>query len=321
MTFQVSVVIPTYRRPALLGCCLAAVREQSLAPDRYEIIVVDDGRDPDTHALVARAAAQTLPSVRYIRQSCRQGPAAARNRGWRAARAPFVAFTDDDTVPARDWLASGLAALAPGIDAAWGRVIVPLPSAPTDYEVDASRLAHAGFVTANCFCRRRALESAGGFDERFTLAWREDSDLLFSLLVRNGEVVHVPEARVVHPLRRAPWGVSLSQQRKAAFNALLYKKHRRLYRERIQPRPPWGYYAAVTALVTAFAGAPVSPVLLAAGLVVWLGLTVGLCCRRLAGTSRAVAHVLEMIVTSALIPPLAVYWRLYGAFKYRVFFL
>ena len=46
-----------------------------------------------------------------------------RNRGWRRARAPIVAFTDDDTVPARDWLERGLEALEDHVDAASGRIV------------------------------------------------------------------------------------------------------------------------------------------------------------------------------------------------------
>ena len=54
---------------------------------------------------------------------------------------------------------------------------------------------------------------------------------------------------------------------------------------------------------------------------VWLLLTQRFCARRLQGTSHAPGHVAEMIVTSALIPPLSVFWRLRGALKFRVVFL
>jgi hypothetical protein len=50
---------------------------------------------------------------------------------------------------------------------------------------------------------------------------------------------------------------------------------------------------------------------------IWLALTARFCTERLAHTSRAPSHVAEMIVTSALIPPLAVFWRMVGAFKFR----
>lgn len=283
----VTVVIPTCGRPELLARCLAALERQTLRPDAVEVIVVDD-------------------SV------LRSGPAAARNRGWRQARAPIVAFTDDDTEPQPAWLAEGLRAMA-GADAAAGRVVMPIPARPTDYERDAQGLERAEFVTANCFVRRELLERIGGFDEGFRMAWREDSDLHFRLLRCGARLVRAPRAVVVHPVRPAPWGVSLRQQRKVLFDALLFKKHRELYRSRIRARPRWDYYAIVGALLMA----PVFPSLL----LVWSLLTGRFFVQRMRGASRRPAHVLEMLLTSVLIPPLAVYWRLRGALRYRVAFL
>ena len=52
----------------------------------------------------------------------------------------------------------------------------------------------------------------------------------------------------------------------------------------------------------------------------WLALTVRLCVRRLHGTAHSVSHVAEMALTSILLPPLAVFWRLAGAVRFRVRF-
>src|SRR5207249_4945767 len=151
-------------------------------------------------------------------------------------------------IPTPEWLRAGLAQFRDGVIGVTGRVVVPLPQLPSDYERDAAGLEHGEFVTANCFYRRDALAAVGGFDERFTAPWREDSDLFFSLLERRARdhperrFVWARDAVVIHPVRPAPWGVSLGQQRKAMFNALLFKKHPRLYRQRVQPAPPWHYY-------------------------------------------------------------------------------
>jgi hypothetical protein len=67
--------------------------------------------------------------------------------------------------------------------------------------------------------------AVGGFDERFTAPWREDSDLVVTQLECNARLVRVPEAAVVHAVRPARWGVSVRQQSKSMFSALLYKKH------------------------------------------------------------------------------------------------
>lgn len=57
-----------------------------------------------------------------------------------------------------------------------------------------------------------------------------------------------------------------------------------------------------------------------AGGALWAALTLNFCARPLRHTSTDPRHVLEMAITSALIPPLAIFWRLYGALKFRVFF-
>ncbi len=322
---RVSVVAPTNRRPDLLDRCLAALLAQDIDSCDYEVIVVDDAACDVTRQQIERWASRGAAyghTVRYLPATGGRGPAAARNRGWRAARAPIIAFTDDDCVPTPGWLRAGLTACAPDVAGIMGRIVVPVPHRSTDYERDAARISTAEFVTANCFYRRAVLAAAGGFDERFTAAWREDSDLFFTLMECGARLAHAPDAVVVHPIRPARWGVSLAQQRKSMFNALLYKKHPALYRRRIQAAPPWCYYVAVAALLTAAAAHARQrrACALVAGCV-WVIVTARFCARRLRGTSHAPRHVAEMAVTSAFIPPLAIYWRLRGALTFHVWFI
>jgi GT2 family glycosyltransferase len=290
-----------------------------------EIIVVDDGPSAQTSAAVHMWVEPFLQrgiALRYEACQSAHGPAAARNRGWKAARGHVVAFTDDDTQPKPDWLQQAMRAFNEGVDAAWGRIVMPIPNNPTDYELDANGLERAGFVTANCFCRRSVLEKLGGFDEQFRLAWREDTDFYFRLLQSGARVVYMPNAVVLHPVRPAPWGVSIRQQRKVVFDALLYKKHPKLYRSRIRASPRWDYYLVVLALLVAAAAYCVGQSGLAAGAAaLWAILTAALCAKRLARTSKAPRHIAEMLLTSSLIPPIAVFWRIYGAVKFRTLFV
>lgn len=322
---DVSVVVPTWRRPAMLERCLEALVRQTLAPQCYEIVVCDDGPDDATRVLVERIAdahrARGL-QIDYVPVTATQGPAGARNAGWRHARAQTIAFTDDDTIPDPRWLEAGLAALAGGACAAAGAIVVPLSDYPTDYEADASGLARAEFATANAFVRRAALIAVDGFDERFTSAWREDSDLQFSLLSAGGQIVRARDAVVLHPVRPARWGVSLSQQRKSAFEALLYRKHPVLYRQRIAKTPPIAYYATVSAALIAVAGLLLGlPSIAGVGALIWFALTFRFFALRMRGRSRAWTHIAEMAATSALIPFLSLYWRLRGAIRYHTWFI
>jgi GT2 family glycosyltransferase len=323
--WKVSVVVPTCGRADLLDRCLAALTVQTVRSSDMEIVVVDDAALEATQAAIAswsdRMAARGLDVI-YVANHGPHGPAAARNRGWRVARSAIIAFTDDDTVPDRDWLRNGLLAFGNDVDALWGRITMPLPDQPTDYERDASHLATAEFVTANCFCRKTMLDALGGFDERFRLAWREDSDFHFRLLAMGARIRHVPQAVVVHPVRPARWGVSISQQKKIQFDALLYKKHPLLYRQKIRAAPRWDYYLTVASLLAAPAGVVLGHAPLAVGAAaVWLGMTARMARARLKDTAKSAAHVIEMAVTSAAIPVLAVWWRLVGALRFRVLFL
>lgn len=107
----VSVIIPTRDRPDVLAGCLRSILASEY-PD-YEIIVVDNA--PRTSAvkdLIEREYTSNK-RIRYARED-RSGSAAARNKGLESARGDIVAFTDDDVVVDRYWLAE----LAAGFDAA-----------------------------------------------------------------------------------------------------------------------------------------------------------------------------------------------------------
>jgi hypothetical protein len=112
------------------------------------------------------------------------------------------------------------------------------------------------------------------------------------------------------------------QQRKVLFDALLFKKHRAAYRERIRSSPRWDYYAIVASLAAAAAGGVLDAGALAvAAASLWSVLTARFCLARLRPASKCLSHVAEMIVTSVLIPPLAVFWRAVGAVRFGVVFL
>lgn len=317
---RASVVVPTRDRPELLARCLSALAAQDLPRREYEVIVADDAADERTRRVVERFRGEGGLQVEYVIPSGR-GPAAARNAGWRLARAPVVAFTDDDCMPSPGWLRAGLSAFTNGVAGASGRTVLPVPLKPTDHEANAARLSRALFITANCFIRRDALEAIGGLNESYPRAWREDSDLYFRLVRYGRPVVRVDEALVVHPIRPAAWGVSIGLQRMSVYNAMLYRDYPDLYRVHIEPSPPYGYYLTVAAGLGSMAG-------LAAGRrrpavacgCAWAALTTRFFLSRLRGTSHSPSHVAEMLVTSAIVPPLSVFWRLAGAVRYRVAF-
>jgi hypothetical protein len=123
-------------------------------------------------------------------------------------------------------------------------------------------------------------------------------------------------------VRKAPWGISIKEQKKGMFNALLFKKHPQLYREKIQQAPPWNYYMMVICALAFVLTTILNLQLIAAiAFLCWVILLVAFTNKRLRHTSKKTQHVAEMIVTSICIPFISVYWQLYGAWRYRVLFL
>jgi GT2 family glycosyltransferase len=162
---EVSVVVPTRNRPAGLQALLAALRAQTLDPERFEVIVVDDGSEPPV-----RLAGAGWP-LRLLRHDRARGPGAARNSGWRAARAALVAFTDDDCVPLPGWLAALLEAAECDDAAIVQGPVMPPPEQRTAVRPLSHTIEVVGpdqlFATCNIAYARELLERLGGFDESF----------------------------------------------------------------------------------------------------------------------------------------------------------
>ena len=263
-----------------------------------------------------------LPARRRDTARPRRGTPAGARRGPASSRSPTTTAS-----PTRDWLASG------------ARRVRPTARPPSPGRVDRAAARRADRLRARRRRPRAApsssrptassaatlLEAVGGFDERFAAAWREDSDLHFALRASGAPIVRRRTPRVVvHPVRPAPLG---RQPRAAAQEPV----RRAAVQEAPAALPPPASGLAalgllrdrsrlgVGAAVDAVAGFDCSALI---GLAVWAGLRRRLLRRDACGTShRAPGHVAEMVVTSALIPPLSVFWRLYGALRFRVPFL
>jgi len=319
---MVSVVIPTHRRPDLLWRCLKAVLAQQYPVDRFEIVVVEDGGLGEGAGVVANLRGlHPHAHLRYLAVE-QGGPGAARNAGWRPSGGEVIAFTDDDTIPDARWLDAGVQSLQDGADAVSGRTIVPLADAPTDAEANVQGLERATFATCNVLVKREWLERVGGFDPCFRRAYREDSDLEFRLLDAGARIVRSDGAIVIHPPRRERPFASLRQQRNQFYDALLFRKHPRRFRATIRKYPPVAYYAITLGQI----GGPLAllfgrPRLAVLATLLWVPLSGRFFGQRAWGRSRRTGHLVELMLTSALIPPVAVSWRLRGALAFRVPFL
>jgi GT2 family glycosyltransferase len=208
---DVSVVIATVGRETRLAFLLEALREQTLPRERYEVIVVR-GRGPGDPA----APAEEL-GARVIESEV-AGPGALRNKGVAEARAPLVAFTDDDCRPEPDWLERLLEAAA----SADGDVVL---QGRTEPDPDELRRLHGlarsqaiigpsnWYQACNIAYPRELFERVGGFDERFD-GGGEDADLGLRALAAGARPVYVDSARVWHAVHsRHLWDALRDQGR------------------------------------------------------------------------------------------------------------
>lgn len=206
---EISVVIATRNRPEMLERCLAALAAQTLARDRFEVIVVNDGGAPLERFLVTW---RNRLQLRILDQS-HGGPAAARNAGAAVAHGSLLAFTDDDCEPHPDWLTACMARLHAEPEQAIGGHTQnalcdnPYSSASqllVDYLYDYQRVSSArprmpAFVTSNNLAVSAALfNQLGGFDKSFRRAAAEDRDFCERWQERGYQLSHVPAAVVRH---------------------------------------------------------------------------------------------------------------------------
>ena len=239
MTPSFSVVIPTFERPETLERVLGALGRQAAPPD-FEVVVVDDGSQDRTPALLGGAS----PSYgfRFFRQE-NSGPAAARNRGVEEARGRYVLFLGDDTVPEANLLAvhgRAHAEARPYPVAVLGyttwprdRRVSPFLHHINEYGLqfgyglieDPEAVPFNFFYTSNISLPRALLKAAGLFDTTFPHAAWEDIEIAYRLVRMGMRILYRPEAvaRHYHDITFASFRHRQEKAGEAA--AIFYEKH------------------------------------------------------------------------------------------------
>ncbi len=318
---RVSVVVPTYRRPGLLARCLAALDAQDFDPSAFEVLIADDAGSEETRRQVEAFAAASRAAIRYL--AGRSAATARRRRGTSAGGRPGETSSRSRMTtasPTPHWLSAGTAAFTGDVAAASGRVIVPLLPR-------ADRLPARRGRTRGGRVRHRQLllpPRRPRGRRRLRRAVRRRLARGQRLAVRPAPIgpPHRPRPgrgrRPSGPAgpvgRQPPPAAQVAVRRPALQEASGPVPDEDPDRGRRWTTTRWCRCSSLAA-VAAGLGWPRTAAAAACG---WLALCGGFCARRLRGTSRAPSHVAEMIVTSALIPPLSIYWRLYGAWRFRV---
>jgi glycosyltransferase involved in cell wall biosynthesis len=211
---DVSVIVPTYNRSAQLRRTLGSVLGQHTTR-QYEVIVVDNNSTDDTRTEVERSIAGGA-RVRYVLER-NQGVSYSRNAGIAVARAPLLAFVDDDVWVNADWIETICRAFDehPELDCIGGKVLPEWEGVPPSWLTrehwaplalldfgDTRRAINSAnrqcLLTANFACRRETFERVGLFGTELQrvhdgIGSMEDHEWLIRFWDARGEAMYVPE--------------------------------------------------------------------------------------------------------------------------------
>jgi GT2 family glycosyltransferase len=196
---------------------LEALVHQTIGPDRFEVIVVDDGSTDDTWNVLG--SFQAPYRLKWLWQR-NQGPAAARSAAIEAASGEIIVTLDDDVEPEPDLLMRHLEAHGSAAElAVIGRFASPKTGSLqpwTEWEFLGLERQYESmtrgewtptprqFYTANSSVPRRAHLEAGLFDQQFRRA--EDVELAYRLRDLGLGFRFLPEAIINHRPRRTLTG-------------------------------------------------------------------------------------------------------------------
>jgi GT2 family glycosyltransferase len=237
VTPEISVVVPSHERPIRLRWLLNALEEQTLDRRRFEVVVVHDSAGPETDELLRTHPLAEVGVLRgFSLDPGSGGSAIHRNRGWREARAPLAAFTDDDCRPPPEWLERVLTAAKANPSA-----VVQGATRPDPDEIAlVHHCPHARTMTVdppvpwghtcNIVYPREWLERAGGFDETFELTAGEDTDLAQRVVADGAAYVGAPDALTYHAVHAVSLLTLLRSLWRWQQVPLLIKRHPQLRR-------------------------------------------------------------------------------------------
>lgn len=217
---RITVVICTYNRAHFLEGLYKSITAQTLSPNEYEILFVNNNSTDNT-ANVIESFRQQNPQVRCVLET-QQGLSYARNRGIAESRAPYICFADDDALLKDDYLANMCDYLDnhPKVYEVGGPIFLHYLGAvpkwenpymislfsyfyPSSHEYLLKGKGKRYPIGCNMVFRKAAFEKCGGFSTGLgrkgtLLLGGEEKDMAYRLLERHLDVAYIPNAIVYH---------------------------------------------------------------------------------------------------------------------------
>lgn len=241
-----SIIVPTYNRPRQIVSCIESLSRLNYPQAWFEVIVVDDGSRIPVQSLIA--SFYDKMNLTVITQK-NAGPSMARNAGAKYAKGDFLAFTDDDCMPARDWLQKlslrfksslGCSIVGRSVNALEENIFDTASQTLLEYlhAYYNQNLEQARFITSNNLSLpAKDFEAVGGFDTEFSSAGGEDREFCEHLRHHGYEIIYAPEV-VVHHLHGLTFSSFWRQHFNYGCGAFLFRQkcfNSRRQRIRLEP--------------------------------------------------------------------------------------
>ncbi len=209
MKLDVSVCIPSYNRRELLLATLRSLDRQTVSPDRFEVVVADDGSSDGT--VEALAGYSPRYRLRWFTQP-NAGPAAASNAAARLAENEILMFLDADQICTPEMIAvhieaheregnvfvQGLYPLAEGYRSRAASLLYERSLLTSLAPLDRRHPASPHMWSAQVSVRRSDWEQVGGFDTSFREYGGEDTDFGLRIAALGVPFVFEPRALSYH---------------------------------------------------------------------------------------------------------------------------
>ncbi len=255
---MISVIICTFNRADSLRRVLKSLINQEGCADRnlWELLIIDNNSNDQTKEIVENFITNSSVCIRYIFEP-RQGKTYALNTGITKSRGEILAFTDDDVIVDKRWVAAIIEASTTYPHKGFGGKVIPLwpdfipqwiqPTGPFARQIVGGAIVAHGLgygnktreygkgmwipIGANMFFRREVFEKYGVFRTDMgpkgkILGTDEDCEIGFRLRTHGEKLLYYPKAIVYHPVD--PRRLSQEYLLKYAWNAAIERTSRNI---------------------------------------------------------------------------------------------
>jgi cellulose synthase/poly-beta-1,6-N-acetylglucosamine synthase-like glycosyltransferase len=231
---NISIVISTFNRGAMLSRCVDSLFNQSYPENQYEIIVINAGSTDNTENILRESEKKAECGFLWI--SLKNEPLCyTRNFGIAKSRGDLICFTDDDCIADYDWINNLVNGFVDDtIGGVGGKVVSYKTDTPIQqYSDEVGILAQERFVKlntllgANIAYRKKVLTDIKGFDDYLTSC--DDMDVSIKTQLLGYKLRYTPEAIVYHDHRATVEGLYFQQYRNGRGYVQLHRKYRKKY--------------------------------------------------------------------------------------------